>query len=437
MIVFYTSISIYLLILVIVGFISNKYIKDEVDFLLAGRKLKLFFLTFTLAATHFGGGFITGSIEYSIIYGLKGGIWYGLSCGIGLILLSFLSAKLRELSLFTAPEYLGKRYKSKFIRIYATITSLIALIGILSAQIIATSKLFAIFHIDPVVGSILATVVFIVYTYYGGMWAVTLTDTFQLLIALIFIILLAIITYDSTTIFQVPHYEIITNFKIIGIVLPTIMYTLVGQDFYQRLFSAKNAKIACRASLLSGLLLCSMTILPVIIGLSLTKYGNNLTDAFAGFFKETSSITGTIFIITMLAAIMSTADSVLSAASSHIVKDLFGECKTIKFNQLKLSKLSVLIVGLFALLLSFFMPTIIDALVFSYTIYTATIFFPLILGFFWQFGEKDAAIFSMIVATIIVLVGYFYNPIKIPLEIFGAFVSLFFYIFISIIKIQH
>jgi len=93
---------------VIVGFISNKYIKDEVDFLLAGRKLKLFFLTFTLAATHFGGGFITGSIEYSIIYGLKGGIWYGLSCGIGLILLSFLSAKLRELSLFTAPEYLGK-----------------------------------------------------------------------------------------------------------------------------------------------------------------------------------------------------------------------------------------------------------------------------------------------------------------------------------------
>jgi SSS family solute:Na+ symporter len=418
----------------IIGFISNKYIKDEVDFLLSGRKLKLFFLTCTLAATHFGGGFITGSIEYSIIYGLKGGIWYGFSCGIGLILLSLLSSKLRKLSLFTAPEYLGRRYNSKFVRIYAAITSLIALIGILSAQIIATSKLFGIFHVDPVVGSVLATIVFIAYTYYGGMWAVTMTDAFQLLIALIFIILLAIITYDSTTIFHITHYEKITNFKIVGIILPTIMYTLIGQDFYQRIFSAKNSKTARRASLLSGLFLCSITILPVVIGLSLSNYGNNLTEAFAAFFKETSSIIGSIFIITMLAAIMSTADSVLSAATSHIVKDIFGECKTIKFNQLKLSKLCVLILGFFALLLSFFMPTIIDALVFSYTIYTATIFFPLVLGFFWQAGEKNAAIFSMIAATIVVLAGYFFNPTKIPLELFGAFVSLFFYIFVSIIN---
>jgi len=162
--------------------------------------------------------------------------------------------------------------------------------------------------------------------------------------------------------------------KIAGIIFPTIMYTLIGQDFYQRLFSAKDAKTARSASLFSGILLCSSYNFPVIIGLSLTKYGNNLTVAFEGFFKENLTIVGVIFIITMLAAIMSTADSVLSAASSHIVKDLFGEFKNVKFNPLKLSKLCVLVVGAFALILSFFLPTIIDALVFSYTIYTATIF---------------------------------------------------------------
>ena len=436
MLILYVGIFIYLLILIIIGFISNRYINDEVDFLLAGRKLKVFYLIFTLAATHFGGGFITGSIEYSIIYGVKGGIWYGLSCGIGLILLSFLSTKLRKLCLFTAPEYLEQRYKSKFIKIYATITSLIALIGILAAQIIATSKLLAIFHIDPLIGSSIATIIFIVYTYFGGMWAVTITDAFQLSISLAFIIILTYIAYDNTIIFEShKHIENISSMKIAGIIFPTIMYTLIGQDFYQRLFSAKDAKTARNASLVSGILLCSVTIFPVIIGLSLTKYGNNLTVAFAGFFKETSSVVGAIFIITMLAAIMSTADSVLSAASSHIVKDIFGEFTKIKFNPLKLSKLSVLIVGVFALILSFFLPTIIDALVFSYTIYTAAIFFPLVLGFFWKDGQKNAAIFSMIVATVVVLIGYFYNPTNVPLEIFGGLVSLFFYILLSIMKI--
>ena len=436
MFIIYLSLFIYLLILIIIGFISHKYIKDEVDFLLAGRRLKIFYLIFTLAATHFGGGFITGSIEYSIIYGVKGGLWYGLSCGIGLILLSFLSTKLRKLRLFTAPQYLEQRYESKFIKIYATLTSLIALIGILAAQIIATSKLLAIFHIDPLIGSSVATIIFIVYTYYGGMWAVTITDAFQLSISLVFIIILTYIVYDNTIIFDThKHIENIGSLKIVGIVLPTIMYTLIGQDFYQRLFSAKDGTTANRASLFSGLFLCLLTIFPVIIGLSLTKYGSTLTDAFAGFFKETPSVFGAIFIITILAAITSTADSVLSAASSHIVKDLFGELKNIKFNPLKLSKLCVLIVGAFALILSFFLPTIIDALVFSYTIYTATIFFPLVLGFFWKGGEKNAAIISMIIATVVVLTGYFYNPTNVPLEIFGGLVSLFFYILLSIAKI--
>jgi SSS family solute:Na+ symporter len=403
---------------------------------LAGRRLKVFYLTFALAATHFGGGFITGSIEYSIIYGLKGGVWYGLSCGIGLILLSFLSKELRGLTLFTAPEYLEKRYNSKFIKIFATITSLIALIGILAAQIIATSKLLAIFNINPVIGSATATIIFIVYTYYGGMWAATITDAFQLSIALILIVILTYIAYDGSTLFHShTHLQNISNLKIIGIIFPTIMYTLIGQDFYQRLFSAKDEKTASKAALLSGLLLCLITIFPVIIGLSLTKYGNNLTVAFNGFFKETPSFIGAMFIIIMLAAIMSTADSVLTAATSHIVKDILGDFKKVKFNTLKLSKVCVIVVGAFALTLSFFLPTIIDALVFSYTIYTAAIFFPLVLGFFWKRGQKSAAIFSMIVSTTIVLVGYFFNPTDIPLEIFGGLVSLFFYILVSIITI--
>lgn len=35
-------------------------------------------------------------------------------------------------------------------------------------------------------------------------------------------------------------------------VVATVMYTLIGQDFYQRLFATKDEKTAIKASLLSG-----------------------------------------------------------------------------------------------------------------------------------------------------------------------------------------
>ncbi|MDY6820847.1 MAG: sodium:solute symporter family protein, partial [Deferribacterota bacterium] len=153
------------------------------------------------------------------------------------------------------------------------------------------------------------------------------------------------------------------------------------------------------------------------------------------FFQNNSLVIGTIFVLVMLAAIMSTADSILSAASSHIVKDIIAVYYKKPRNQLMLSKISVLVVGFLALLLSYLLPTIIDALVFSYTIYTSTIFIPLILGIFWQKGDKYAAIISMIISTVVVLLAYFISPPEFSFEIFGALFSFLIYFVITLVKI--
>jgi len=53
---------------------------------------------------------VMGEIEYGALHGTLGGMWYDISCALGLLALSFIAPGLRGLSLFTAPEYLEKRY---------------------------------------------------------------------------------------------------------------------------------------------------------------------------------------------------------------------------------------------------------------------------------------------------------------------------------------
>src|SRR5690625_7869326 len=51
-------------------------------------------------------------------------------------------------------------------------------------------------------------------------------------------------------------------------VIPTMMYTLIGQDFYQRLFAARHENIARRAAILAGVLLIIFAVFPVVTGMA-------------------------------------------------------------------------------------------------------------------------------------------------------------------------
>jgi SSS family solute:Na+ symporter len=427
-----TSLMIYFSILFLIGLIASRRIKSTEDFLLAGRRIGVLLLTFTLAATHFGGGMLMGGIEYGMLHGILGGMWYGISCALGLLALSFIAPRLRELSLFTAPEYLEKRYGGRFLRPYTAVLSLIALTGILAAQIIAMQALLSLFGVPPEIAGALAAGIFILYTFFGGMWAVTLTDFFQLSIAAVGVISIAIIAPAPQVTMQ---YEPLSAMGIVGIVVPTVMYTLIGQDFYQRFLSAKDAKTSRTGSLLAALIIMGVSFFPAFLGTKIA--GNDLNSALAALFSGMPIILVALFVVAILGCIMSTADSLLSASSSHIIVDLFA--KTVKDDRKKLaySRISVLVVGLLALIISYIMPTIIDAIVFSYTIYTAAVFFPLVLGLIWKKGKRVAAEISMVCSTVFVICSLIFTPGDIPLEIAGALVSLLLFVFISIVYKVH
>lgn len=276
---------VYFLILFGVGIYAARYITDNTDFLLAGRRLGLIFAAAALCATHFGGGFVMGTGEWGFDYGMSG-ISYAFGVAISLIILGLVTAKkMRRLSMFTVPDYLELRYQSKVVRLLGTLLSLIAIIGIIGAQVWASMGALAILGIDPTYAAVIATLLFIIYTVASGLWGVTLTDAVQLVIIFIGVPIAGILGIQEAGGFEgvrqnIEGLELAVApgaffdpigagiGLLLGATIPTIMYTLIGQDFYQRLFAAKDENTSFNAAILAGIVLILFAIFPTMAGMA-------------------------------------------------------------------------------------------------------------------------------------------------------------------------
>src|SRR5699024_111009 len=124
----------------------------------------------------------------------------------------------------------------------------------------------------------------IAYTVFAGMWGVALTDAVQVLIVVIGVPIAALAGlraaggFDGMRTFVESSSDIVSaNYfspigmgvtAMLGIITPVVMYDLIGQDFSQRLFSARSAAVARGSAIAAGLLLLAFAVFPVIGGMS-------------------------------------------------------------------------------------------------------------------------------------------------------------------------
>ncbi len=454
-----STIVIYMLILLGIGYWANKQIDEMSDFLLAGRRLGVLLAAGALAATHFGGGMVMGGGEYGFIHGLSGA-WYGISCGIGLLLLAFLTAgKFRKLSLYTIPDYLEHRYGGKTLRILGSLLSLVAIVGIIAAQVLSARGALAILGFEGNTAAVIATIIFIIYTALGGLWAATITDFIQVIIAGVGVVVAAsLVLTDTGGLSGLQEMIVATResvdpgyFNLFGmagrsvlwLLLPTVMYTLIGQDFYQRLFASKDDITAKKASIVGGIFLIIISLFPAIAGMGAKAYFPELTDgglAIPRIIQEIFPVgVGAIVLAALLAAIMSTADSLLTAGTSHIVKDFWIEVfhsdeGKDKKDMLKLSRIFTVVLGVGALIIALSVPTIISALIYSYTMYTAGVFIPVIGGVLWKRATRQGALSALIIGALVAIIGILsgMDIAGIPVEVYSGLVSLLVFVVVSL-----
>ena len=450
-----------------VGVYATRFIDDTTDFLLAGRRLGLLLATATLCATHFGGGFVMGSGEWGFDYGLTG-MAYAAGVGLSLVVLGLVAARrMRHLAIFTVPDYLAQRYGSESVRVLSTLLSLVAIIGIIGAQVWAAQGALSIIGLDPTWAAVAATVLFIVYTALSGLWGVTLTDAVQLAIIFIGVPIAAVMALGEAGGLDgirasIDGLELAVTTDaffsplgaglgmVLAAVIPTMMYTLIGQDFYQRLFASRDENTARRAAILAGLLLVLFAVFPVVTGMAARGLFGSEIEAAQAIPKLIAEVlpafAGAVVIAAIIGAIMSTADSLLVAGTAHVTNDLYLHvfkrgAEIDKRRLLTLSRVVTVVIGVLALWMALAFETIIDLLLMSYTLYAAGVFIPVVLGLYWRRGNAAGALAAIVggssvgIAGEIGLVDLAALPVigGFPVIVTGALASLLLHVAVSLL----
>ena len=326
--------------------------------LLAGRQMPLFLAVFTMSATWIGGGFINGTAEYAYDqnYGL---IWvqapwgYALSLVVGGLVFA---RKMRTYGFKTMLDPLEQRFGKRM----AAVFFLPALSGEIfwtAAILTALGTTFGtILGIELQAAIIISAIIAIAYTAVGGLWAVAMTDVVQLTLLLIGLAIVLPFALSHLGGFESAWAEYSSAFGSRATLLPSrealgeyywvwwdyafllIFGGIAWQVYFQRVLSARTAKIAVRLSIIAGVV-CLIAAVPAAMigiigavtdwaGLGLPEPENAASVLPHVMRYLTPTLVGTIGLGAIAAAVMSSVDSSILSASSmstwNVYRPLFN-----------------------------------------------------------------------------------------------------------------
>lgn len=415
-------IIIYFLVLVAVGIIGVRKAKTSEMYLLAGRNLGVFMLFGCLTAVFLGGSSTIGSAQLGYEIGLSG-IWFVFSMGLGIMLFGLLLLrKVTGYELTTISELLGKLFNVESKLIGAIVAAIYALMVSVTQVIAIGVLLSAMFDWNLTFSMLLGGGIVFFYTILGGMWSVTITDIvqFSIMTAGIFLIMLPISLHEAGGISELVNTLPASHFNFFSIgfmdvfkyLITFTLGMMVGQDIWQRYFTAKNYKTARAGGILVGIYSLLYSGAMVVIGMCALILLPNLTDT-QNVFTEMAYLTlpsgllGIVF-AAVAAAIMSTASGTLLASSTLIAKDIikdhfFTDMTDRQF--LMLSRTTTFVVGIIAVVISLWIQELLVAIDVAYAILAGSIFIPIVFGLFWKKTTGKAAFLAIAISALVVIGG--------------------------------
>jgi SSS family solute:Na+ symporter len=437
----------YLIITLAVGiWAAKKETNTGEDFLVAGRRMNLFVMFWTLLATYVGAASVVGVAGWVYIRGLSQ-IWYTAGyviclSGIGYIL----AGKIRKFGVKTGAatisEFLEFRFGRK-IRVLGAILVWFSIMAILAFQYIGMGKILStITGMNYSLAVILTALIMIAYTTYGGMWSVAITDVFQGIVGVIGLIFMMFYVLPEaggfgSIIKKVPA----EHFSLIGYVTPiqalsAFLVFFLGfvplPDWWQRAYSSKDEKTAQMGMVLGGLGYLLLAAIVYIIGFC----GKVLYPNFADPEKilptmvidKTPIWLGAIIIGALLAIIMSTADSMLLIGTAQTIRDLYEMPFNRKLNDIQLLNASRWItaaLGILVLIFVFLAPNMFSLWIMASDILGATLAFPVLFGFLSNRSSENSVLISALFGFIGWLAGYLgWKPIGAEPILIGGVLSL-------------
>ncbi|WP_409485451.1 sodium:solute symporter family transporter [Arsenicicoccus dermatophilus] len=332
-------IAAYFLVMIGIGVWSMRMANTREDYLVAGRRLSFPMFFACMAAMAVGGAVTVGGTGKGYKDGIAG-MWVGGSLGMGLILLGMLiSSKLNRLRALSINEVIERNY-GPTARVFGAVLTIIYTVALSVVQVVAMGSILAgVLGIDTRLAMVCAGLVVVFYTFLGGMWSVTMTDIVQFVIKTLGIMLIApfFVLSDSRVgglgglIDKVPasHWDL-GSYGFTGTLYWILLYVpglVIGQDIWQRVFTARNERIARTGTLAAGIYSILYSFAAVLLGMAVLAAGIKVSKP--GLVFETGVVsflpTGIagLLLAAAMAAAMSVASGTILAASTVVYNDLF------------------------------------------------------------------------------------------------------------------
>jgi len=401
------SVVAYLVITLAVGFYVSRWIKSTEDFTLAGRSLSSLVVGVTLFATWFGPELIMGVPSLFIKEGVQGIIIDQFGNFMCLMLVGFFYARqLYRLRVITVNDFFRMRY-NRSIEVVTSIMNVMAYFWWIASQFVALALLFhTIMGVAVHWGIIIGASVVLIYTYIGGMWAVSITDLIQSLLIVMGLAYLLYVLLDRSgglmpILNDTPKgfyrflpkdgfynwTDYFSKWLIFGI------GALPAQEIYQRTLSARSEKGAASGAFLGAGILFVVGALPLIIGLAIYQQypelaqqdgGQNLIPAMVFNYMELP--VQVLFFGALISAILSTSSGAMLAPATVIGENIIKPFnKNISDKKLLLvTRLCVVGVAIVAGVMALFNSNIHGLMVDSTILLITCFVAPFTLGIYWK-----------------------------------------------------
>jgi sodium/proline symporter len=457
MIVKYTILIIYFAFLFLLGILASRRVKNLSDYYVGGKKLGFWVVAFSSRATGESSWLLLGLTGMGAMVGLQA-MWVVVGEVLGVTLGWLLMARrFKRLSdrydSITIPDYLVSRFRSKtpVLRTVAAIALGLFVTIYVSAQIDATGKAFETFlQWDYFLGAFVGFLIVVAYITIGGFVAVAWSDLFQGVIMLFALVLLPIVAFFWIA---EPMWAVQGSLNSIdsslfeiwgkgGLTLTNIMtcigFLFIGVGFlgspqvFVRFMSIKDDSEIKKGRWVAIIYTLLATSAAVGIGMLgrwiFTSFGDN-PESILGPDSENVlpmlvdrimplTLVG-IYIAAVLAAIMSTIDSLLVLASSAITRDFWQKIMRPNLSDEGAARISSWVtvgLALFALAIAMVVAVVSPTrsifwfVIFGWSGIAATFCPTMILSLAWKGFTEKGAIAAMITGFVSVPLFKFVIP---------------------------
>ncbi|PTX60265.1 SSS family solute:Na+ symporter [Melghirimyces profundicolus] len=426
------GLGLYILFALVIAFLARSGKAASLsDYFLAGRSLGGVVSALSYSATTYSAFMLVGLAGLTYRGGV-GALGFELVYLSGMVLVAFFGPRFwlvgKKFGYVTPPEMLGDRYGSRGVAVIAALASCLFLIPYCAVQLAGVGYLLEGMTggaVSFTAGAVLATVLAVLLAWIAGMRSVAWTDAFQSLVmiltatAVVLVVvselggfggLFSRLEAEKPELLTVPGNGFFSFSTFVGLTLPWFFFSISNPQVSQRLFMPKSLVEMRRMLIIFLGFGLVYTLVSVLWGFSAAVRFPSLASPDLATPTLLSSgwvppLLGVIVMVGIMAAAISTVDSILLTLSSIVARDLYGSMGKERdpARQLRAGLWVIPLIALLSYLFASLKLNLIAVLAVSSSA-GLLVMVPSVLGaFFWKRGTSAGVLASILGGGITVI----------------------------------